>query len=187
MKKGEFVAFVGKSGSGKSTAAKILSGIYKNYDGSILLNGTELSEMNSSSIFDFVTYISHRDWIFAGSVRDCLLEGKENASQNEMIEVLKKVRLWDFLNENGGDDIDIIAKDETGTVVFVEVKTRRNRVFGEPEEAIDYRKMQSLQMAINHYLKYRHINGEVRFDIISIVGTTDSEPEINHIKDVSLI
>ena len=51
--------------------------------------------------------------------------------------------------KSGRRDIDIIAKDETGTIVFVEVKTRRNRLFGEPEEAIDYRKMQSLQQATN--------------------------------------
>ena len=89
--------------------------------------------------------------------------------------------------KSGRRDIDIIAKDETGTIVFVEVKTRRNRLFGEPEEAIDYRKMQSLQQAINHYIKFRHLNGNVRFDIISIVGTIGTEPEINHIKDVSLI
>ncbi len=89
--------------------------------------------------------------------------------------------------KSGRRDIDIIAKDESGTIVFVEVKTRRNRVFGEPEEAIDYRKMQSLQQAINHYIKYHRINSEVRFDIISIIGTIGSEPEINHIKDVALL
>jgi putative endonuclease len=89
--------------------------------------------------------------------------------------------------KSGHRDIDIIAKDETGTIVFVEVKTRRSRVFGEPEEAIDHRKMQSLQQAINHYIKFRHINSEVRFDIVSIVGTMDSDPEINHIKDVALL
>ena len=84
-------------------------------------------------------------------------------------------------------DIDIIVRDETRIIVFVEVKTRRSRVFGEPEEAIDYRKMQSLQQAINHYIKSHRINSEIRFDIISIVGTIGSEPEINHIKDVALI
>ena len=83
-------------------------------------------------------------------------------------------------------EIDIIAKDGK-FLVIVEVKTRRSRVFGEPEEAIDYRKMQSLQQAINHYIKFRHINNDVRFDIISIVGTIGSEAEINHIKDVAII
>ena len=89
--------------------------------------------------------------------------------------------------KSGRRDIDIIAKDEAGTIVFVEVKTRRSRVFGEPEDAIDYRKMQSLRQAINHYVKLRRINSDVRFDIISIVGTIGSEPEINHIKDVAII
>ena len=89
--------------------------------------------------------------------------------------------------KSGRRDIDIIAGDENDTIVFVEVKTRRSHAFGEPEDAIDYRKMQSLQQAINHYIKLHRLNSEVRFDIISIVGTIGSEPEINHIKDISLI
>ena len=87
--------------------------------------------------------------------------------------------------KSGRRDIDIIATDGN-EVVFVEVKTRRNRLFGEPEEAVDYRKLQSLQQAINHYIKYRRIDNDVRFDIISVVGTIGQEPEIEHIKDVRL-
>jgi putative endonuclease len=41
-------------------------------------------------------------------------------------------------------------------------------------------------MAINHYIKYRHINSDVRLDIISIVGMIGCEPEIEHIKGVPL-
>ena len=87
---------------------------------------------------------------------------------------------------SGHRDIDIVALDGD-TAVFVEVKTRRSRFFGEPEEAIDYRKRLSLQTAISHYVKMRHINCEIRFDIVTVVGTMDSEPEIDHIKDVRLI
>ena len=49
-----------------------------------------------------MTYISHRDWIFAGSVRDCLLEGKEKATEEELWASLEKVNLSDFVRENGG-------------------------------------------------------------------------------------
>ena len=50
---------------------------------------------------------------------------------------------------SGRRDIDIIALDEENrTVVFVEVKTRRNRLFGDPEEAVDYRKRQNLPSTI---------------------------------------
>lgn len=88
--------------------------------------------------------------------------------------------------KSGHHDLDIIAKDED-TLVIIEVKTRRNRLFGNPEEAIDYKKRQSLQSAINHFVKSHHINAPVRFDIISIVGMIGSTPEIDHIKDVTLI
>ena len=87
--------------------------------------------------------------------------------------------------KSGRRDIDIIATDNN-QVVFVEVKTRRNRLFGDPEEAVDYHKLQSLRIAINHYIHYRHINCEVRFDIISVVGMIGGQPEIDHIKDVPL-
>ena len=87
--------------------------------------------------------------------------------------------------KSGRRDIDIIATDGN-EVVFVEVKTRRNRLFGEPEEAVDYRKLQNLRLAINHYIKYRRIDNDIRFDIITVVGTIGQEPEIEHIKDVRL-
>ena len=88
--------------------------------------------------------------------------------------------------KSGHRDIDIIAVDENRTVVFVEVKTRRNRVFGEPEGSAHYRKMRNPQAAINHYVQYRRIDNEIRFDIITVVGTIGSEPEIDHLIDVPL-
>ena len=88
--------------------------------------------------------------------------------------------------KSGRRDLDIVAKNGN-VIVFVEVKTRRNNLYGQPEEAVDYRKLQSLQQAINHYIKFRHIRQEVRFDIISIVGTIGAEPDIQHIQDVALL
>ena len=88
--------------------------------------------------------------------------------------------------KSGHHDLDIVAI-ESSTLVIVEVKTRRNRLFGDPEEAIDYKKRKSLQLAINHYVKSHLLGSRVRFDIISIIGTIGSQPEIDHIKDVALI
>ena len=88
--------------------------------------------------------------------------------------------------KSGRRDIDIIARDGN-IVVFVEVKTRRSSVFGEPEEAIDFHKSQNLQQAINHYVKFKHIRQPIRFDIISIGGTICNTPDIRHIQDVTLI
>ena len=99
---GSFVAFVGKSGSGKSTLAKILSGIYGSYSGSAKISGMEIKNISKKELHSFVTYISHRDWIFAGTVRDCLLEGKPSATDKRLWESLEKVNLSDFVRENGG-------------------------------------------------------------------------------------
>ena len=88
--------------------------------------------------------------------------------------------------KSGRRDIDIIALDDD-VVVFVEVKTRRNRLFGDPEESVDYHKLQNLQQAISHYVKFKHIRQEIRFDIISIVGTVGTDPDIQHIQDVTLL
>ena len=87
---------------------------------------------------------------------------------------------------SGHKDIDIIALDR-GMLVFVEVKTRRNRIFTEPEQAVDYRKLRNLRAAINNYVKYRRLHAEMRMDIITVVGAIGTEPEINHIKDVPLM
>lgn len=87
---------------------------------------------------------------------------------------------------SGHRDIDIIAMDGE-TVVFVEVKTRRNRVFGEPEDAIDYQKLRNLRAAINHYVKFRRLWQEIRLDIVTVVGTPDGgTPEITHVQDIPM-
>ena len=88
--------------------------------------------------------------------------------------------------KSGRRDLDIVAKNGN-VIVFVEVKTRRNRLFGEPEESVDYHKLQNLQQAISHYVKFKHIRQEIRFDIISIVGTVGTDPDIQHIQDVTLL
>lgn len=84
--------------------------------------------------------------------------------------------------KSGHRDLDIIALDGD-TVVFVEVKTRQNRMFADPETAVNYQKIKNLRSAANHYVKYRRISYNIRFDIITIIGTIGNEPEIEHIED----
>ena len=87
---------------------------------------------------------------------------------------------------SGHRDIDIIARHNE-TVVFVEVKARRNTDYHTPEEAVDFRKQRNLRLAINHYVKYRKIDDPIQFDIITVVGTLGCpHPIINHMEDVSL-
>lgn len=104
---GSFTAFVGKSGSGKSTTAKVLSGINSNYEGIVKIMGTDLSTLAPESLYKFCTYISHRDWIFKGTIKDCLWEGNPSSTEEEMWNVLSQVQLKEFVEQNGGLDFKI--------------------------------------------------------------------------------
>ena len=84
----------------------------------------------------------------------------------------------------GKRDLDIIAwSDDHATLVIVEVKTRQNIDFQEPEEAVDTPKMRNLAVAANAYVKLMDIDAEIRFDIISVVGSKGKLLNIEHIVD----
>ncbi len=78
-------------------------------------------------------------------------------------------------------EIDIIAKKDDELVV-IEVKTRQNNLFGEPEDAITERKIRNIINAADIYIKKKQIDISVRFDIISITGNNDNF-EIKHIEN----
>lgn len=106
MLEGKITALVGESGCGKSTIAGLLMGKNKGYKGTITIGGVELSEIVETSLMNNVTVVSHNSYLFKGTVRENLLMGKSNACEQEMVEVLKKVKLYDFLvSENGLDTL----------------------------------------------------------------------------------
>ena len=102
-----FVAVVGESGCGKSTLAKILTGELKGYTGSVKIGGVELSEISESSIAKHISLSEHNSYIFKGTVADNLLFGCPRATQEDMLNVLKKVKLYDFVMSGGGLSMQI--------------------------------------------------------------------------------
>ena len=84
-------------------------------------------------------------------------------------------------HKNKIGEIDIIAQDKN-YLVFVEVKARLSRAFGDPLEAVDYRKQQKIRRVAELYLLMkRKTNVNCRFDVISILGNENLE--INHIEN----
>ena len=82
---------------------------------------------------------------------------------------------------SGHKEIDIIAlKDDT--LVAVEVKTRKSNTYGEPDISVGAMKQQMLIWAADAYVRYKNLDVEVRFDIISIV-ITNTETHLEHIED----
>lgn len=101
---GSFTSIVGESGCGKSTVAAILMGRNQGYTGNVTVGGTELSDISEASLMEKFTYISHRNYLFKGTVGENLRMGKPEASEGELWSVLERTKLADFLRgENGLD------------------------------------------------------------------------------------
>ncbi len=79
------------------------------------------------------------------------------------------------------DEIDIVAMDGN-ELVIVEVKTRSTDYFGNPEDAVDFKKEKFLIRATEAYLEENNLDLETRFDIIAIIINKE-EVKINHIID----
>ena len=107
---GSFTAIVGESGCGKSTLGGILMGRNAPYQGHITIGGVELSEIEESNLMQTITYISHNSYLFKGTVRDNLLMGDPNATDEQMWHVLEQTKLAAFLHSEQGLDTLLLEK-----------------------------------------------------------------------------
>ena len=108
--KGGFVSIVGESGCGKSTVAAVLMGRNRGYGGSVKIGGRELKDIGETELMKNITYVSHQSYLFKGTVRENLLMGKPDASDQELWEVLKRVNLAGFLKSGGGLEMPLTEK-----------------------------------------------------------------------------
>ena len=92
-----FYGIAGESGSGKSTAAALLMGLQKNYSGEILLSGIEAKKLPDEFRARYMNLVSTESFLFGASVRENLLIAKPSASDEELMSVLKKVLLDEFI------------------------------------------------------------------------------------------
>ena len=95
-------AIVGESGSGKSTIVNMLLGGYKAKSGKILVGGIPLEDISRESYYSNVALVSYNTYIFNQSIRDNFLLAKNNVTDEQIYDALKKVNLEHFVRENGG-------------------------------------------------------------------------------------
>ncbi|MBQ8831562.1 MAG: ABC transporter ATP-binding protein/permease [Oscillospiraceae bacterium] len=107
---GSFTAIVGESGCGKSTVSAVLMGKNKNYRGSVTVGGAVLSELSEESVLENFTYITHQSYLFKGTVRDNLLMGRQDASDEELWQILERVNLAAFIKSENGLDTQLAEK-----------------------------------------------------------------------------
>ncbi len=107
---GSFTAIVGESGCGKSTISAIFMGRNKNYTGSVTIGGKELKSIREDSLMEKLTYVSHKSYLFKGSVRENLLMGSKTAGDEVLWQVLERVNMANFLRSEKGLDTLLLEK-----------------------------------------------------------------------------
>ncbi len=103
VKSGETIAFVGPSGSGKTTLMKLLVGLYRPDSGKILYNGIDENSINFEDLRNQIGFVTQDTQLFSGTIKENLLFVNPDASDENLIDVMKKASCQTLLDkaENG--------------------------------------------------------------------------------------
>ena len=105
---GETVAFIGSTGSGKSTLISLIPRFYDAASGRILLNGRDLRDYPLKELRRKIGFIPQKANLFSGTIRENLSFAKPGASDEELCEALKTAQGYDFvMNQKDGLDTEI--------------------------------------------------------------------------------
>jgi len=108
IERGQRVALVGPSGAGKSTVFSLIERFYEPTGGEILLDGQSVQEFSRQTLRAQLGYVEQDAPVLAGSIRDNLLLGRSDASEEELVEVLRQVNLTEVLNrDSAGLDAEV--------------------------------------------------------------------------------
>lgn len=102
VKKGETIAFIGSTGSGKSTLINLIPRAYDVSAGHVLMNGIDVREYDLDSLRRAIGFIPQKAMLFSGTIADNLRYGKEDATMEELIQAAKTAQAYDFIMEKGG-------------------------------------------------------------------------------------
>lgn len=103
-------ALVGESGCGKSTTTLLLMGDRRADEGQIFIGDMPIDKMDLKALRRKITRIRHDSYLFAGTIRENLLMGKEDATETQMKEALREVNLLDFVEKSEGLDFVLLEK-----------------------------------------------------------------------------
>ena len=159
IKSNETVAFVGKSGVGKTTIFNLICKMYNIDKGEILIDGININELDKDSIRGNITIISQNPYIFNFSIKDNLKLVKKDLTEKEMIESCKLACLHDFIMSlpdkydtiigEGGVNLSGGQKQRLAIARALIQKTEII-LFDEATSALDNETQASIQQAINN-------------------------------------
>ncbi len=97
IKKGQTLALVGNSGGGKSTIVSLIPRFYKIKEGSIKFDGVDIADFTIESLRDGISIVLQDNFLFAGTIKENILMGKPNATEEELNRAIKNACLDEFI------------------------------------------------------------------------------------------
>lgn len=88
VKQGQTIAFIGSTGSGKSTLINLIPRFYDCSEGEILINGVNVKDYTQHQLHDLIGYVPQKGILFSGSVKDNIKYGNENATDEEVAKAI---------------------------------------------------------------------------------------------------
>lgn len=147
LDKGQTLGIIGGTGSGKSTLVSILQGIYPVTEGSVLIEGADVRDYNVQELRKYFSVVSQKPLLFAGTVRDNILFGNPDATDDDIDQALKasvsdefvyaKEGGLDFKVEYGGRNLSGGQKQRL-TIARAFVRNADILVLDDATSALDY-------------------------------------------------
>jgi len=162
--KGSTVAFVGQSGSGKSTIANLITRFYDVNEGSIKIDTDNIKDITQASLRGLLGLVTQDSILFNDSIKGNLKIAKEDASDEEIIEALKVANAWEFIKDlplgidtNIGDSGNKISGGQKQRINIARavLKNPPIMILDEATSALDTESEQIVQSALENMMKNR--------------------------------
>jgi ATP-binding cassette, subfamily B, bacterial MsbA len=164
IKKGQTVALVGQSGSGKSTIANLLTRFYDVTDGSISIDGVNIKEINLQSLRSLMGLVTQDSILFNDTIKANIALGKLDATDDEIIEALKIANAFEFVKElplgiytNIGDSGNKLSggQKQRLSIARAVLKNPPIMILDEATSALDTESEKFVQVALENMMQNR--------------------------------
>lgn len=162
--KGKSVALVGQSGSGKSTIANLVTRFYDVNEGSISIDGDNIKGLTKHSLRNLMGIVTQDSILFNDTIKNNVLLGKEDATNDEVIDALKIANAWEFVKElphgidtNIGDSGNKLSggQKQRLSIARAVLKNPPIMILDEATSALDTESERLVQDALENMMKNR--------------------------------
>ena len=164
IKKGKTVALVGQSGSGKSTIANLVTRFYDVSSGSITIDDIDIRDITKHSLRHLLGLVTQDSILFNDTIKNNILLGDEDATENQVIEALKVANAWEFVKDlpqgiqtNIGDSGNKLSggQKQRLSIARAVLKNPPIMILDEATSALDTESERLVQVALENMMKNR--------------------------------